>query len=73
MVLIDNHFMAYDRDYRLLYQDISGGWHETKFTFRQHDVVMKMMGPTRWWHIMFWTGRQIPQSARRRGQVVPRP
>jgi hypothetical protein len=35
------------RDYRLIYQDIAGGWHETWFTAREQDFVVRLMGPLR--------------------------
>jgi hypothetical protein len=58
------------REYRLIYQDLAGGWHETRFTARQHDRVVRLLGPLRMWHLILKRNRLIPKAVRERGSVV---
>jgi hypothetical protein len=57
--------MEEQREYRLLYQDIAGGWHETAFTFRQHDLNVTLRGPI--------PTRRVPRHVRDLAQVVRAP
>jgi len=61
------------REYRLIYQDIAGGWHETRFTAREQDLVVRLMGPLRQWHTITGRSRLIPKATKRRGSVVRSP
>ena len=58
------------RDYLLIYQDIAGGWHETLFTARERDFVVRLLGPLRWWHSLTNRTRLIPRDVQDRGNVV---
>lgn len=52
--------------YRVLYQDLGGGWHETRFSVQHNQFVVSFFGRKRWWH----RGRGIPEKARRESHVV---
>jgi hypothetical protein len=62
-----NPFLIADHEYRLLYQDYAGVWHETVFTMRQtrFDTV-RYLGPSRQWD----PGRTIPYAAQEEGLVT---
>lgn len=64
-----NPVMTHGRDYRVIYQDIAGAWHETRFTLGEEDLSMRLLGPRRWYHV-FTRERAIPKSAKMRALVV---
>ena len=57
-----------EHTYRLVYQDIAGRWHETRFTPTQSAFIVRFLGPKRWWHVR--RNRRIPALAAARGQVA---
>lgn len=61
--------MEWQRNYRLLYQDIAGGWHETAFTFGPIELRVTLRGPVRWWHARN-PSRRVPGHVRELAQVV---
>jgi hypothetical protein len=66
---IENGSMKPGKAYRLLYQDVAGGWHETWLRFNETELTMKLLGPRRWYHV-FRPSRYIPRSAKARSVVV---
>jgi hypothetical protein len=61
------------RAYRLIYQDIAGGWHETRFVAQQRQLVVRLMGPLRAWHRVIGRSRLIPKAVRQLGAVERAP
>jgi hypothetical protein len=72
MAMTSEARMQWQRHYRLLYQDIAGGWHETAFIFRQQDVQARLLGPRRWWHALNSISR-VPKHVQTLAQVVRAP
>lgn len=69
MRLDDGKHLEPGGKYRLLYQDISGQWHETALTWGPRNdpsFTVRYLGAYHWWH----RGRSVPKLARDRGQVV---
>jgi hypothetical protein len=67
--MLGNFRMEWARDYRLLYQDIAGSWHETAFTFGPVELKVVLRGPVRWWHAR-QASRRVPNHVRELAQVV---
>lgn len=55
-----------DHAYRLLYQDIRGAWHETRFGIEGRHFRIRFLGPKRFWQ----RNHPVPKVARTRGQVA---
>jgi hypothetical protein len=57
--------------YRILYQDVSGRWHETRFTFDKRDrFEIAYFGARPWWH---FRKIKIPHTVTGTAQVIISP
>ncbi len=57
--------LKHDREYRWLYQDIGGNWHETRFTVEEDGLNSRLLGPIGW-----WAARKLPTAVKLRAHFV---
>lgn len=58
------------KTYRILYQDLSGLWHESHATYGPRQVLVTYLGAYRWWHWFWSPNRRIPRAAINAAHVV---